>query len=84
MATPTAASGIRQQWAGGRCDVAATVTLLTEFAEWVPLNRPMGTAGTWKRLYKSHRLEWMAAAGALDGIAEGIANANVRFSPDVG
>jgi glutathione S-transferase len=57
--------------------------LQAEFAAWVetPLNRPMDTSGTWKRLYKSHRLEWLVANGAIDIVAQGIRDDNVRFSP---
>ena len=59
--------------------------LTAEFAAWVetPMNRPMGTSGTWKRLYKSHRLEWMIAAGGLDVVAKGLADETIRFSRDV-
>ena len=60
--------------------------LAAEFAAWVetPLNRPMDATGTWKRLYKAHRLEWMIAAGGLDVVAKGVADDDIRFSPDVG
>ena len=59
--------------------------LAAEFAEWAttPLNRPMDTSGTWKRLYKSHRLEWMIRSGGLDVVAEGIRNDTVRFSREI-
>jgi glutathione S-transferase len=59
--------------------------LAAEFAEWAttPLNRPMDTSGAWKRLYKSHRLEWMIRSGGLEVVADGIRHENVRFSREI-
>ncbi len=57
-----------------------------EFTEWLqstPINRPTDTSGTWKRLYKAHRLEWMIRSGGLDVVSDGIANENIRFSREI-
>jgi glutathione S-transferase len=59
--------------------------LSAEFAEWFQgtMNRPTGTAGTWKRLYKAHRLEWMIQTGGLDVVIDGVHKDNIRFSPEI-
>jgi glutathione S-transferase/RNA polymerase-associated protein len=72
-------------WLGRMRERPSAARLDAEFAAWslTPLNRPLGTIGTWKRLYKAHRLEWMIRAGGLDVVTQGIANDDVRFSPEI-
>ena len=79
---PPEGSGL-ESWLTRMRERPSAQRLQSEFAAWVDtaLNRPMGTAGSWKRLYKSHRLEWLVANGAIDVVAQGIRDDNVRFSP---
>jgi glutathione S-transferase/RNA polymerase-associated protein len=85
LGRPPPSGSALASWLGRMRERPSAVQLDAEFAAWslTPLNRPLGTSGTWKRLYKSHRLEWMIRAGGIDVVARGIANDDVRFSPEI-
>jgi glutathione S-transferase len=81
---PPAGTGL-ESWLARMRERPSARRLAAELAEWVqtPLNRPLDTGGSWKRLYKAHRLEWMIAAGGLDVVVRGVERDDIRFSPDV-
>lgn len=74
-----------ESWLARMRERPSAQRLQSDFATWVetPKNRPMDTKGTWKRLYKSHRLEWLISNGALDVVTQAIHDDNVRFSPPI-
>ncbi|WP_338466140.1 glutathione S-transferase family protein [Novosphingobium sp. ZN18A2] len=39
-------------------------------------------SGTFRREYRDHRLEWMVKSGGIDVVLSGLAEDNIRFSPD--
>ena len=59
--------------------------LSEELAEWfkTPLNRPTDIHGSWKRLYRDHRLEWIIRSGGLQVVVDGVKNNNIRFSREI-
>ncbi len=40
--------------------------------------------GLFKREYRDHRLEWMIKSGGVQVVLDGLANNNIRFSPEFG
>ena len=74
-----------QSWLARMRERPSAKQLSQEFLEWyqTPLNRPTDTTGTWKRLYKAHRLEWMIRSGGLDVVIKGIENDDIRFSREI-
>ncbi len=85
LGMPPAPGSRLEAWLAHLRERPSARRLADEFAAWVetPLNRPIGTSTTWKRLYKSHRLEWMIRSGGLDVVARGIRDDDVRFSPQI-
>jgi len=77
--------GRLESWLAAMRERPSARQLATELTEWfaTPLNRPTDTTGTWKRLYKAHRLEWMIDAGGIDVVVAGLRDDNIRFSPAI-
>ncbi|HEY3800180.1 MAG TPA: glutathione S-transferase family protein [Caulobacteraceae bacterium] len=42
------------------------------------------SAGTFKREYRDHRLEWMIKSGGMEVVLKGLEAGNIRFTPDFG
>jgi glutathione S-transferase len=82
---PPRAGSRLEGWLAAMRERPSARRLTEEFAAWfeTPLNRPTDTSGSWKRLYKAHRLEWMIAAGGIDVVVAGLRDDNLRFSLDI-
>jgi len=85
LGCPPPAGSRLQDWLARVQARPSAVQLTAEVMAWfeTPLNRPTDTAGTWKRLYKAHRLEWMLRSGGLDVVVEGMRRENIRFSREI-
>jgi glutathione S-transferase len=85
LGSPPPSGSHLESWLARMRERPSAQQLEAEFTAWAqtPLNRPMDTTGTWKRLYKAHRLEWMIRSGGLVVVADGIRNDTVRFSREI-
>jgi glutathione S-transferase len=86
LGCPPRAGGTLEAWLARMRERPSAQQLARELEAWfaTPLNRPTDTGGTWKRLYKAHRLEWMIRSGGLDVVVAGIADDTIRFSREIG